>query len=187
MYNLLGLFIFSSLFFLFSQTKVQAAQLSLSTENNEVKVDSPFEVEVNVSSIQTSLGTDVVIKYDPAVLDLVSIKPGTLYQDFSDTEAAIQAAKKDGIIRLSGVADFNKGTVANGVLGTLSFNALSESSTKVDILYDESDPTLSGVIPFEGNKDNLLTQAPQPLKLEIVSNSFFKRLLAFFRDVFSKN
>lgn len=179
--------VLSPLVLLAAAVQAQGAQLFLSTDQSQVEVESQLAVTVNVNTTQNTLGTDVVVKYDPNSLELVSVTPGDLYQDFSDTTSAFELAKSEGKVTLSGVADLNTGTVANGVFATLNFVPLTETSTQIEILYDEADSTLSGIIPFEGNEANILTEAPQPLEIEVVSNNFFKRMWIFIKEIFAQN
>lgn len=179
--------VLSPLVLLAATVQAQGAQLFLSTDQSQVEVESQLAVTVNVNTTQNTLGTDVVVKYDPNSLELVSVTPGDLYQDFSDTNNILELAKSEGKVTLSGVADLNTGTVANGVFATLNFVPLTETTTQIEILYDETDSTLSGIIPFEGNEVNILTEAPQPLEIEVVSNNFFNRMWIFIKEIFAKN
>lgn len=161
--------------------RIQSAQavttkLSLTTQSGKVRVGQEFQVEAVLSSTFNTLGTDLVLQYDPQQLALTKVVPGDVYPEFSDTQNLSQQTQEDGTVYLSAVADFQRGAVPDGVLATLYFTPLKSGSTTIHILYDSNDSTLSGVIPFEGTENNLLSQAPEPLTVQVQAVSWWRQI-----------
>lgn len=163
--------------------RAQETRLLLSTPKDRVELNSQLVVDIHLQTSLLTLGTDVVLTYDPQVLELTAVVPGDIYQDFSDPVEVLEKAKQTGQVRLSGVADFNQGIVANGVMGTLKFKPIQVGSTQIEVLYDQTSSTLTGVIPFEGEELNLLVQAPEPLVVEIGGSSWWQGILQFIKEL----
>ena len=166
--------------------KAQQTQIFLFTTDNEVKLNSEFLVNVNIRSDQNTLGTDLVISYDAQALSLVEVIPGVVYQDFSKTDNSMGKSEQNGLIYLSGIADFNRGVIPVGNIAALKFIPLKTGSTEIEVLFDSSDSTLTGVIPFEGNEANLLAQAPQLLFIDVLPDKWWLKIWSLITGLFKK-
>lgn len=144
-----------------------ATSISLTTQTPRVKVNQTFDVSINLTSTDTTLGTDIVLKYDPQILELTSVTPGTLYPNYPPN---VSGQTTTGQVNISAVSDFSSGVTPNGTFATLKFTPLKAGQTEVIFAYAPGDTALTGVIPLEGNTPNLLVAAPSPLAITIQDN-----------------
>lgn len=163
-----------------NSAQAQSTEILLSVSKEKIKLKTPFTVNVAVSSNENTLGTDLKLSFDPDKLELLEVVPGEVYPNFSNPESLTEA---NGEIYLSGVAEITKGIVPNGNLASINFQSKSPGKTEINVVYDLSNTTSTAVIPFEGDEVNLLTQAPEPLVIEIKKASWWQRLWQFFKDV----
>ena len=146
-----------------------ATKLSLSTAEPVLRVNQAFEVVIQIASDDATLGADAVIKYDPEMLELTKVTPGSVYANYSD----VGSKDANGVINVSGVADLTEAVSPNGILARLTFVPLKTGKTKVEFVYEADSTSSTGVIPFEGSNGNLITQAPADLSLDVVAASRF--------------
>lgn len=165
--------------------KAQSTQIFLSTVDSKVKLNSEFLVNVNIRSDRNTLGTDLVISYDAQTLSLIEVIPGIVYQDFSKINNPMEKSEQNGLIYLSGIADFNQGVVPTGTMAVLKFIPLKIGLTEIKVLFDPLDSTLTGVIPFEGSEINLLTQAPQSLFIDVLADKWWLKIWNSILSIFN--
>jgi len=180
LYSITILFLINLIFF--TTPTFANTTISLSNPNEKITQNIPFEITVNITSTDNTLGTDLVLQYNPDVLKLNSVTPGSVYPNFSNLENLLT----NGTLHISGASDFSKGTIPNGLFATISFTSLKSKSTQISVAYDPTDSSLTGVIPFEGNETNLLNQTPQSLEISINKQNFFSKIKYFFIQLFSR-
>ncbi len=162
---------------------IHAAQVSLATATPLPKVNERFAVMINLAGGDQTLGTDVVLRYDPQRLIAQEAVEGTLYPTYNPAgEARIN--KDAGLVVLSGSTGFGQTVPANGVFGIVSFVALKEGKTTITLEYEPGMTNKTGVISPSGAE--LLTSAPAPLSVTVKRQSFFSALLSFFQSLWKK-
>lgn len=162
---------------------VQAAELSLVTSTPSPKINERFTVTINLAGNDQTLGTDVVLRYDPAYLIAEEISEGTLYPTYNPEKSA-RVNKETGFIVLSGSTGFGQVVPANGVFSTISFVALKEGKTAIALEYEQGMTNKTGVVSPMG--EELLTSAPTPLSITVKRQSLFGGLLSFFQSLWKK-
>lgn len=129
------------------------AAISLSTPKTTIKVGEEMVVSVNISSQELTDGTDLIIVYNPEILSGQPVKPGTIYNDFPLNTVDQEAGK----ITVSGITSATGGVLANGLFGTIVFQAKKAGSAEVSLEYVPGSTTDSNVIESKTAKD-LLTE-----------------------------
>ena len=129
------------------------ALLAFSPAQKMVKVGEEFEVELilDTKGVGTS-GTDVIIDYDPALIEVRNVRPGLLYQKYPLNE--VDAA--GGKIGFSGVATPPKAFSGKGTLAYLKLKALEAGTATLTIEFTKGETTDSNVVQARsGGKDIL--------------------------------
>lgn len=129
------------------------ALLSFSPAQKVVKVGEEFDVELllDTKGVKTS-GTDVIVSYDPTVVEVLSVRPGLLYQKYPLNE--VDAA--GGKIGFSAVATPPKTFSGNGTLAYLKLKALKTGTAAFRIEFTKGETTDSNVVQAQsGGKDVL--------------------------------
>lgn len=129
------------------------ALLSFSPAQKAVRVGESFDVELllDTKGIETS-GTDVIINYDPTVIEVLNVRPGLLYQKYPLNE--VDAA--GGKIGLSGIAVPPKPFSGKGTLAYLKLKALKKGAATLSIEFTKAQTTDSNVVQAgSGGKDVL--------------------------------
>lgn len=162
---------------------VHAAQVSLTTTSPSPKVNERFAVTIALAGGDETLGTDVVLRYNPASLVVQEVMEGTLYPTYNPAgEARIN--KDAGLVVLSGSTGFGQSVQANGVFGSVSFVAIKDGKSAVTLDYEPGMTNKTGVIGSAG--EELLTSAPAPLPITVKRQSLFGSLLSFFQSLWKK-
>jgi cohesin domain-containing protein len=157
-----------------SFVSAQSTEINLRFDGEgKVKLGESFEVGIDISSVQNTLGTDIKLVYETDKLELVEVVSGEIYPNFTNPESLIEVG---GELFLSGVSNFTKGVVPNGELVKIKFQPIQSGKTEIEVVYDLMDTTATAVIPFEGDELNLLTQAPESLIIEIGGGSWWSRI-----------
>ena len=137
-------------------TTIQAATgalLSFSPAQKVIKVGEEFDVELllDTKGVQTS-GTDVIVSYDPAVVEVLDVRPGLLYQKYPLNEVDFASGK----IGFSAVTEPPKTFSGKGVLAYLKLKALKAGAATLEIEFTKDVTTDSNVVqPVSGGKDIL--------------------------------
>ena len=129
------------------------ALLSFSPAQKVVRVGEEFEVELilDTKSVKTS-GTDVIINYDPTVVEVLNVRPGLLYQKYPLNE--VDAAS--GKIGFSGIATSPKAFSGKGTLAYLKLKPLKAGVATLGIEFTKDVTTDSNVVQAgSGGKDVL--------------------------------
>lgn len=127
----------------------------LSNKNNYVVNENiPIDLKISTGGYST-LGTDVVIKYDPTILDAsgaTSIRKSDLYTEYP----LVTADPTNGLIFISGVSTQNKDSFNGvGIFGTLNLKALKPGTTSLEIQYLPDATNESNVIKVNSAEDIL--------------------------------
>lgn len=102
------------------------ASLRLSPSRATLTPGEVFEVSILLDTGQSKVdGADAVLKYNPRMLELLSLERGTLFEEYISEEAD----RENGEITLAGVTFSPR--KKNGTLGHLAFRALKKGSTTV--------------------------------------------------------
>lgn len=129
------------------------ARLSFSPAQKVVNVGEEFEVELilDTKGIETS-GADVIIGYDPTVIEILGVRPGLLYQKYPVNE--VDAV--NGKIGFSAVALPPKAFSGRGTLAYLKLKALEAGAANLKIEFEKGETTDSNVVQAQsGGKDIL--------------------------------
>jgi hypothetical protein len=147
-------------------------------------VGEKFSLPINVSSAgQETLGTDVVILFDPKVLEAVEIKPGIIYPNYP--EQAKDIDNVHGKIYFSGSTNINAPRVAEGELGEIFFRSKKAGETTLSFSWNgQNETTDSNIVPYKEELD-LLSQEPASLTISLREASAFEKVSNFLRRIFS--
>lgn len=118
----------------------------------EATVGARIKVEVQIATTEQTDGADVILKYDPKVLQAMTINTGTIYPEYPIKTIDAVA----GTISISGVS----GTVATafsdqGIFGNIEFKALRAGQTVVAVVYTAEATVDSNVLGSKAEKDIL--------------------------------
>lgn len=97
-----------------------------------VNTNETFKVEVELTTDAFTIGTDLILKYDPKVLEIVALDKtastvGKIYKDYP-----ANSFDANGTIAVSGVST-DKGFIGKGIFASLNFKAKSKGATKITI------------------------------------------------------
>lgn len=131
------------------------ATLSLASASKTYKIGDSVPVNINLSTGgHKTVGTDIVIKYDPKVLEATQTAfiKGAIYPDYPP--ARINNTK--GTVEVSGVVS-TKGTgfTGSGFFGKVMFKAKSAGLVLIQIDYTKDLSTDSNVVEVSTSKDVL--------------------------------
>lgn len=120
----------------------------------EAKVGENLRVDMELTTNSQTDGADLIIKYDPKVLDLVTngtlaATVGKTYQDYP-----ANSADPSGVITISGVST-GKGFSGTGVFATIKFSAKATGTTKVSVDFTAGSTTDSNVTESSSGRDIL--------------------------------
>jgi len=129
------------------------ALLSFSPAQKVIKVGEEFDVELllDTKGIKTS-GTDVIVSYDPTVVEILDVRPGLLYQKNPLNEVAVARGK----IGFSAVTEPPKTFSGKGTLAYLKFKALRTGTATLEIEFTKGVTTDSNVVQAQSNGKDIL-------------------------------
>lgn len=149
-----------------------ATTVTLQTFDPQISPNQTATVIIDITSTDETLGTDLVLTYDPTILKPTAITPGTVYPNYSDTDLS----ENSGTLYISAVSDLTQGTTPNGQFASVTFTALKPGYSDMGIAFDPEDSSLSGVIPFDGSDENLLTPPDGTFPIFVKQPNLFVRL-----------
>ncbi len=119
-------------------------------------VGEPVKVRVRlVTGGHNVNGADLVLKYDPAILDInnqSALQPGTIYKDYP----LKTADQKSGIVRISGISDLSdKPFNGIGEFAEVNFRAKAEGKTTVSVDFKPGATTDSNITEEDTSQDIL--------------------------------
>jgi len=129
------------------------ALLGFSPAQKAVKVGEEFEVELllDTKGVKTS-GTDVIVSYDPALIEILDTRPGLLYHKYPVNEVDTESGK----IGFSAVAEPPKTFSGKGTLAYLKLKGLKAGTATLTIEFTKGETTDSNVVQAQsGGKDIL--------------------------------
>ncbi len=141
---------------------VYAAELTLEADKSSVAVGKTLNVNVNLRGRESTIGTDLVMTYDPKMLQVLGVEGNTLYPVYNPA-ASSRVNASTGTIKLSGSASLGKPVNADGTFGIIRLKALVSGSSQLTISYQKGSTSLSGVLGKNGQE--LLNSAPKPLTI----------------------
>ncbi len=123
------------------------ALLGFSPAQKAVKVGEEFEVELTLDAKGTGTsGTDVIVDYDPTVIEVLNVRPGLLYQKYPLNEVDAVSGK----IGFSGVNEPPKTFSAKGTLAYLRLRGLKAGTATLAIEFTKGETTDSNVVQVGG-------------------------------------
>lgn len=141
-----------------------AAQMSFEAEKTSFAVGDTVNVNVNLSGGEPTVGTDLVLTYDPKAVQILGVEDNKLYPVYNPAPSSrVNAAS--GIMKMSGSAHFGQPISADGTFAMIKVKGLSAGTTSLSISYKKGSTTLSGVLGKDGQE--LLSAAPKPIQLTI--------------------
>lgn len=152
-----------------------AAELSLKADKPALAVGEITRVDVILSGGEPTLGTDIVLLYDPKTLEITGVENGALYPAYQPS-AGKRINSGDGKITLSGSAGINQPVSASGVFASLSIKALKGGQAKISFDYLPNSTNKTGVIDFSGKE--LLTSPPKEIILNISSPNLLASIVS---------
>ncbi len=118
----------------------------LSSKKLGYSVGDEVPVDIYVSTGgYTTVGTDLAINYDPAILEATeqSFAKGKIYQDY----LGISIDNKKGVILVSGIVNINSGGFnGTGKFGTLNLRAKAKGNTKVSLDFKKGSTIDTNII-----------------------------------------
>jgi len=157
-----------------------AATLSLSPQVKTITVGSEFDININLATNgKETLGTDVVITYEPVFLEAVKITPGTLYPNYPPGGQRIDQVA--GKVYLSGAANFGAPVSESGLFGTIIFKGRVPGKTAISFDWEEGSTTKTSIVPYVGYA-NLLKAPPEGLTLSIKEKSLWDKFLDLLKN-----
>lgn len=153
---------------LFFPTQSFAAELKLEAEKSSVAVGEPLSVNVNLSGKEETVGTDLVLTYDPKIIQVLGVEDNKLYPVYNPAGSS-RVNASTGTVKLSGSANFGKPVSADGTFAMLKMKALAPGSATLTISYKKGNTTLSGVLGKNGQE--LLNTAPKVLTITVAGNA----------------
>lgn len=129
--------------------------IALQAPKREFKVGEKIIVAINISSLLPTDGADVILKYDPGILTVVSdgktpVVTGNLYPSFPLN----RLDSKNGQVNISGISA-DKAITPQGVMGWVSFTAVKSGSTIIGIDFTPGSTIDSNITESNTGKDIL--------------------------------
>lgn len=122
------------------------------TGPTEATVGGIIKVEVQIATTEQTDGADVILKYDPKVLQAMTITPGTIYPEYPIKTINASA----GTVSISGVAGTDAvGFSDQGIFGNVEFKILRAGQTVVAVDYTADATVDSNVLGSKAEKDIL--------------------------------
>lgn len=144
-----------------------AAELTLEAEKTSVAVGETLNVNVNLSGKELTVGTDLVLTYDPKIVQITGVESNQLYPVYNPA-ASSRVNASTGTVKLSGSANFGKPVSADGTFAMLKIKTLAPGSATMSISYKKGSTTLSGVLGKNGQE--LLSSAPKALTIKVTGD-----------------
>jgi hypothetical protein len=139
-----------------------------------VGLGSSFEVKALIDSKEPVEGVDLVINYDPKVLEISVASPSA---QVLKTDPQIQPVfevvvnevdSAEGVISYSAVRNLGttQGPTGSTTLGTITFKALSRANTSISLMFTKGDSKDSNILDQKMGRDILEEVRNLELKIE---------------------
>lgn len=131
--------------------------ISLVTAKNEFKVGEKIPVTVNIESNKKTAGLDLILKYDPNLLSIITtiaktpVVVGTIYEDYPVNKVD----EKSGLIIVSGITNEATGVSPKGVFGTIVFQAKAAGNAKIFLEFTKGSTNDTNLIENQTANDIL--------------------------------
>ncbi len=146
----LFLIVFLSLFFFYSDPTLAAsgASMNVSPARATYDINSSFTLNINLDTGNAgTLGTDLIMSFDNSILEVVDIRPGSVYS----TYIGKTINNSGGTLRISGIVQPGEVYKGSGVFVTLVMKAKKEGSANVSFLFTPQDRNDSNVATYSGD------------------------------------
>jgi len=132
-----------------SASAVSAASLQFDKSTYSAAVGSTITVGVVINPGTDAVSSsDVHITYDPAILQPITVTPGTYFPSVTNSLAS-------GNVSIYGtVNDAASSKTGDGTIATVTFNVLSNGSTTLKYFCDTSSAVTSSVIKYDPSNIN---------------------------------
>ncbi|MBI4040041.1 hypothetical protein HY389_01660 [Candidatus Daviesbacteria bacterium] len=113
--------------------KLPVPSITLQADKSSVKVGDSVRVTVNLdTATRQTVGTDLVLKYDPNLLsvDQSGFQKGTVYSDYP-----LVSVDPVGTVSASGITAPNQTFIGKGIFGTLILRAKAVGRASVSVDY----------------------------------------------------
>lgn len=132
----------------------QITTISLSAPKTDLKVGESIVVSINITSDKQTVGTDLVITYDPKLLTVTAagtspVTSGTLYSDYP-----LNKLDKNRIT-VSGITDKAEGVLGNGLFGSVVFQAKEAGVAEIMVDFTPGKTTDANIIESGTSQDVL--------------------------------
>lgn len=130
---------------------VQPATISL-VGLETVSVGSEFDLKIELESAAPVDGIDIIIKYDPTLLEVVgTVLPSSAFPDIPLNKAD----QKLGKVYFSAVIDEGSGFSGKTTLGTIKLKAKAKGTTTISVEFEKGETVDSNVISTTSSRDIL--------------------------------
>lgn len=136
--------------------EISGGSIVLAALQRDYQVGENIAVKVRVSTGgHSSLGTDLVLRYDPTILEASSsaITVGKIYNEYPMRVVDEQ----EGLVKISGIGSLSEKQSFNGsgIFATINFRALKTGKTNLLIDYTAKATNDSNIINNQTNEDIL--------------------------------
>jgi hypothetical protein len=149
-------------------TKENPVKISLLTENNTIKTNSIFEVEIFIDTAKNSInGADISLNFNPYELEVIDSEPnkpevqiitGEIFEKPMILQNLANNQKGEINLSIGTFTPFN----GKGVYGIIRFKALKKSNAKI-----EFNKTKTKAAVLDETKNYLIEQDFNPLEIKI--------------------
>lgn len=160
-----------------------SAYLSFGATTKTVPAGKEFELLLFVSSAgQETIGTDVVLNFDPKFFSATKIVRGEAYPSYPPNTLDIDNVH--GKIWFSGTVGSLPPKAVEGVVGSVFFRTKQIGTTSVGFAFEPQGTADSNIISLLGPVD-LLKEAPRELTVTVREADLWERFLFAFKRIFS--
>ncbi len=148
------------------------ASIRLYPNTGYASLGSEFSVDIMLDTAgEETNQTVVVLKYDPAKLEVTKAEYGDLYCDYPDDKSSID--NTEGILKITGFCQQPYKTNGEaGLFARITFQSLVEGVTRVTFEYDGSDDEwMTSVMSVDSPPENILTVAPARGTYTVISKT----------------
>jgi len=158
-----------------------AASLRLETDKSKLKRGKEIALTLFLenSERQETLGTDMVLDFDPAVLKVLSIETSSLYPKFVPSE---ENRVEDNQVFISGIAEYDQPVAGEGKLATIHFKSIGAGKTELYLNWKLGATNDTNIVDFREGRD-LLKQEPNRIIIDIEDLSVLEKIMDFFQNV----
>ncbi len=148
------LYLFLGLFVLFNPKYSFAATINLVLPPS-VKFNQEFDVKIYLDTkSEKTVGTDLLINYNPQNYTFVKAIPGKLYSVYHP----VKVYSEKNNIRYSGTNNYNNYKNANGLFATLVFSSKISAKPEIGLQWEKNKTNDTNVIGVKG--EDLLNTSP---------------------------